>query len=351
MKGTTQAPASPRLLGPESAFDDEATRAPWQMLVNLYVSLRSKRRVILRMASEEDVSPLTDDTPTTTPSRPKEQGCLQAHPWWVARTAAPAFWAMTHAQFNALKVMDLIDLAAAHESSGRPFVLGLERMSPADLLCYFEHLPAGAFWLPDGSTVTVRLPENLYLVGTLGPNEHTSPLLEAGVYRHATVLSMPLMGRAVWKLFRELWSARVDWQQGLHLSVRTAEDAMDRLAHILPDGVKPLAPLAELAGRLGLPRLPRWLLDDAWLYLANAFGPDRAPLFGEDIVENLALAQDLFLSQTGLPYLLASGAGVAAVWAIAQEYLSSFPKVQLFLKDLFSAHPYQHLGGQVSWAE
>jgi hypothetical protein len=114
---------------------------------------------------------------------------------------------------------------------------------------------------------------------------------------------------------------------------------MRKLSSILPTGTPPLAPLAEVARRLRLTRLPHWLLRDGWLYLSNAFDAFGAPLLARGAMENLSLAQDLFLTQTTLPYLMALGAGEVTAWVAVQKQLARFPRAQALLADLLTLHP------------
>jgi hypothetical protein len=293
---------------------DEANPDVWQILMNGYIALNSKRMVILRGARNSDTAHLVQSIASLMRVRPEEQCFLQAHPWWAVGTGAPGFWAMAHTQFNALKLRDFIDMATAYEAMARPFLVCMERLSPAELLCYFEHLPHGELWQPDGSTLPVRLPINLYLVGTLGHSEYADVLLDPAIYQYAVVISIPPVGETVWQRCKERWRARHDGQRELRSSVRTVEGAMRKLSSILPTGTPPLAPLAEVARRLRLTRLPHWLLRDGWLYLSNAFDAFGAPLLARGAMENLSLAQDLFLTQTTLPYLMALGAGEVTAW-------------------------------------
>jgi hypothetical protein len=318
---------------------DEASPDLWQLLMNCYVALGSKRMVILRGVRDSDSAYLVQGIASLMAARPEEQCFLQAHPWWTAGTGAPGFWAMAHAQFNALKLRDFIEMATIHEAMARPFLICMEKLSPAELLCYFEHLPRGELWQPDGSTLSVRLPTNLYLVGTLGHSEYADALLDPAIYQYAAVISIPPVGETLWQRCKEMWPARHCGQRGLPSSVRTVEGAMRKLSRILPTGTPPLAPLAEVACRLRLTRLPHWLLRDGWLYLSNAFDAFGAPLLAKGAMENLSLAQDLFLTQTALPHLLASGAGEVTAWVAVQKQLARFPRAQALLADLLTLHP------------
>ena len=74
---------------------------------------------------------------------------------------------MIHARFNIVKLLDCIEAALAVEAMELPFFVGIERMSPAEVVCYFHDLPRGLFWQADASTVRIYPPKNLYITGTL----------------------------------------------------------------------------------------------------------------------------------------------------------------------------------------
>jgi hypothetical protein len=120
-----------------------------------------------------------------------EQWCLfQAHPWWTAQTAGAGHLVELHERFKTLKLSEFIAAARASEATGRPFFVGIERMSPAEVVCYFEDLPRGLLWQPDATAVPVVLLRNLYVTGTLDVAEKGGLDFSPEVCRHAAVIRL-----------------------------------------------------------------------------------------------------------------------------------------------------------------
>lgn len=142
---------------------------------------------------------------------------------------------MAHARFNTLKLLDAIETAKAIEAMGLPFFVGIERMSPAEVVCYFQDLPRGLFWQADGSTRRIHLPNNLYITGTLDVEEKDGLVLSSEVYRHAMVIQVERSHFAPSVGSNKTSQRRPDWQQRFARSVIHHSDrARAKLAEALP---------------------------------------------------------------------------------------------------------------------
>lgn len=300
-----------------------------EVVVNYYIALKTKHFVILAGPPEVDKICLARGLAEILVGWPSLQWCLfQAHPWWTTQTSLPAYYAMAHERFNTVKLLDAIETAKAIEVMGLPFFVGIERMSPAEVVCYFQDLPRGLLWQADGSTRRIRLPNNLYITGTLDVEDKNGLVLSQEVYDHATVIQLERNHFAPSAGPRKTSQRRWDWQQRFVRSViHRGDRARAKLAQILPDGYAPLAPLDELERRLGVEGLPPFILEEAWLYLANAFDGDGRGLFVEPAIENLRIAQDYVLVQSVLPRLSSQWAAAPGIWGEVSQYLAPrFPR-------------------------
>jgi hypothetical protein len=218
-----------------------------------------------------------------------------------------------------------------------PFFIGVERMSPAEIVCYFQDLPRGLLWRADGSAVQIDLPQNLSITGTLNVEEKDRLLLSQEVYRYATVIQLDRSHFARFGERPRTWQWRPDWQRRFaNSTICRGDHARAKLARILPDNCLPLAPLHELERCFRAVGFPPFLLEQAWLYLANAFDDDGRGLFVESVDENLRIAQDYVLVQSVLPYVTARWTGAPpGVWHGVSKYLAPrFPRAYAWIASL-----------------
>lgn len=190
-------------------------------------------------------------------------------------------------------------------------------------MCYFQDLPRGLLWQADASTLRIRLPKNLYIAGTLDVEDKDGLVLSQEVYRYATIIQLERSHFAPSAGPHKTSQRRPDWQQRFARSViRRGDHARAKLAQILPIGYALLAPLYELERRLGVAGLSPFVLEEAWLYLANAFDGDGRGLFVEPVIENLRIAQDYVLIQSVLPRLSSQWAPTPETRGEISEYLA-----------------------------
>jgi hypothetical protein len=309
---------------------------PRDVVVNYYVALKSTRFVIVAGPPEVDKTRLAQGVADILVGRHGLQWCLfQAHPWWSTRTRAPGGLAVAHAQFNNLKLTDSIEAAVDNEASGLPIFVNIERMSPAEVACYFEDLPRGLLWQADASMRRIHLPENLYVTGTLNTGGE-STILGQEVHRHTTVIHADRAAAASSTGFHEAPTGRPHWQRGfVAWTIRCSNRARAKLSQILPGSHDPLAPLVKLSHELGMAALSPFVLEQAWLYLANAFDDDGRGLFAEPAIENLHIAQDYVLAQHVLPYVSHHLADRRRMWERVSDYLAArFPRAHTWGENL-----------------
>ncbi len=141
---------------------------PRETVLRYYCALMTRRFVILAGPAGRDKVSLARGVAEVLAGPSDSRWCLlRAHAWWTTRTGNAARFADLHARFSTLKVLAFIEEAGAAEAAQLSFFLCLEQMSPAEVLCYFDDLPRGILWQPDGSVSRVRLPGNLYVTGTI----------------------------------------------------------------------------------------------------------------------------------------------------------------------------------------
>jgi hypothetical protein len=308
-----------------------------EAVVNYYVALKSTRFVILAGPDDVDKMRLAQEVAEALVGRSSLRwSCFQAHPWWATQTGAPDYFALAHARFNTLKLIDLIAMALGDEAQGTPFFAGIRRLSPAEMVCYFADLPRGYLWRADASTLRVRLPGNLFVTGTLdvGEDGEQDYLLDRDVRRHATIIRIGYDDLAFSGQPRRTPRPGIDCQRWFSQSaICRAEQARAKLAQILPGDVKPLAPLEALRNHPGIAGLPPFVFEQALLYLANAFSGDGQGLFVEPAIENLTVAQDHFFVQSVLPHMIAQGNVTPESWEeTAASLAPQFPRASARLK-------------------
>jgi hypothetical protein len=309
-----------------------------EAVVNHYVTLKSKRFVILAGPHDVDRMRLAQGVAEALVGKSTFQwSCFQAHPWWSTHTGYPSHFATAHARFNALKLSDLIEIASEDGKEGLPFFVGVKRMSLAEVECYFHDLPRGLLWRADASTVRVHLPDNLFVIGTLDVDENNSAWSQ-DVSRYTAVVHIGHDDLAFPERRRNIAWPKADWeQQFIRSRIRHGDQAKAKLARILPGNLKPLFPLDELRRQLGVIALPPFVLEEAWLYLANAFDDEGRGLFAESVAENLAIAHDYVLVQNVLPHIMAQRDAMPGAWDEVREYLAPrFPHAYAWVEH-FSA--------------
>lgn len=85
-----------------------------EVLVNYYIALKTKRSVILAGPDDLDTMALARGLAEVLVGQPSLQLCVfQAHPWWSTNTGAPGHFAVAHARFSNLKLLNMIEEASA----------------------------------------------------------------------------------------------------------------------------------------------------------------------------------------------------------------------------------------------
>jgi hypothetical protein len=310
-------------------------------VINYYVTLKSKRFVILTGPHEVDKMGLAQGVAQALVGQSGIQwSCFDAHPWWSTNTGTPAHFAMVHARFNALRMSDLIEFASEGEKKGIPFFVGIKRMSRAEIEGYFYDLPRGLLWQADASMIPVRLPNNLHIIGTFDVDRKGSVALSVDVSSpYAAVVHIACDDLTTGEKERDMTWARANWQHRfVKSSIHHGKEAKAKLARILPDHLDPLAPIDKLRYHLGPTNLPAFAINDAWLYLANAFDNDDRPLFADSVAENLATAQDYILVQNVLPHILPQRDAKREVCNDVDEYFARYhPRTYAWMQHLLYA--------------
>ena len=311
-----------------------------EVVINYYVALKAKRFVILAGPPDVNKMCLSRGLAETLARSRVQWSSLQAHPWWTTGTGAPGHFALLHAELNTLKLHDLIETASMAEAAGLPgpFFVDFQQMSPAEVVCYFEDLSRGLLWQTDGSSLQVQLPDNLFVTGILELEGRDDLVLGEEVHRHATVIEVHETGPASCATSTKILQQRLDWQEEFTRSdIRRIELARAKLTRMLPSGSKPLWPFLELQARLGGVNFSPYVLQDAWLYLSNAFDWSGCGLFVESATENLRIAQDYVFRQTVLPYLSNLWPEASEMWRqvaglLEPQFPRSYAQVQRLLE-------------------
>ncbi len=160
-------------------------------VTDYYDALRVQNFVILAGPAQVDKAGLAQALAEQVVGSNSLRNCrFQAHPWWATETGSMAFLADAHARFNELKLSGLLEMATSGESMGLPVFVVVERMSPAEVIEYFEDLPRGLLWQADGTIMHADLPKNLYLTGTWDIEDGEALAFDPEVFRNAAVIRL-----------------------------------------------------------------------------------------------------------------------------------------------------------------
>lgn len=235
---------------------------------------------------------------------------MEGHPWSAGKSGSVTFFTEIHTRYNSEKLLCLIEEAWRPENAGKVFLACLTRISPAELLEFFTEI---AIQLRYGNIMgfgdvhfsePVPFPPNLFLIGTMDITRFV--WWDSDLLSSTTVIHWPeeSIGRLLCPVNAVSFPAAEKSFLGSY--VRNEQAVYKKLHTLLGWQRQPVLPfflISSLLEKEGIP-LPRTLVKEGMIYLANSWSAQGSGLFHPSPTENLATALDLAIAQT---YLMRAG--------------------------------------------
>ncbi len=299
-------------------------------LLNFYVAFKSRPFLLLAAPAQTGKTALVHSLSQVVAAGPAGQcHTMVGHARWASGSRNVAEFVEAQARFNTSKLLTLIEEAIQPENHKRLYIACLTNISPAELHALFS-VPGWQIW-PDMEPIPY--PPNLRLTGTMDTDcfHWWDPdLLSHTIVVPWTGEKMRLSGLPPQQ--PETQSAR----PFLQACVRTEQTAFARLRRNLHGQRQAFAPLVQVMDLLHEEdvHLPQMVMNQAIVFLANAWTVAGQGLFASLPEENLDIALDLALAQLVLPWLAADGRIDPARHRLNQLLAGRFPQAAAFLQAL-----------------
>ncbi len=274
--------------------------------VGIWIALKSKPALLLAGSHPPDKDTLAMEIGKTIVGGSSERSLrLQGHPWWAGKPGSTGQLVLAQERLTSLRLAAFLEGAIRWERfPGLHFVL-LLGISRAELDPYLVSLPQNLrhdLRRPQGSQRKGR-PASVYVLATsdlMGEHLEEGELLDA-----CSVILLQFAAAGAGNASTSAPAPARDLQQTLMASRRF--HPLNALAAMPPHrrGLDPLAGLRELLDLLRSEKKipPPGLIEDAFLFMGNAWNAAGKGLFNPDPLSNAHLACDFWLSQAAIPRL------------------------------------------------
>jgi energy-coupling factor transporter ATP-binding protein EcfA2 len=278
------------------------------MLVNLFVTLKSKHLVILvgRKGSGK-IALLESLARILTTSNPVNCQKLIGHAWWAERSDNLAYFMQVQTRFNTWKILALMREANLSENWEQALIILMTRISPAEVNGYFSQM---AFQLQHQRVMRlpcahlaspIPYPDNLFMLATMDAIRFDwfdeNILSEVAiVHWHERELTFS----PGFTLVSQMAASDTEF---LSSCIRDEQEARLKLQRLIGWQMEISHPLLEVENLLmnyGV-KLPTSTMGDVNVYLANAWSKEGNGLFTQSPAHNMNIALDLAISQVVLP--------------------------------------------------
>ncbi len=288
---------------------EEITNDPFQV-VNFYIALKSKPLLLLAGPGGTGKCELVNQIGyELTRGEATRFQMMNGHAWWAARSENLSELTRLQDRFIAEKAREIIFEACSPENLDRLYILFVQHISPAELLGYFSDL---ALQLRHGEIrrlLSVQFPHslpfppNLRLIGTIDIPLY-SWFEDSDLLAQTTIIHWP-QDKVIAPVPLHSRIARLFDNPSLDIGYIGSANQAKRKLNQLPAWREEVQPvLINLLGWLvkhGVPLPTRVIMDEAFIYLANAFSNQGSGLFAADAGQNLWIALDFVLAQIVLP--------------------------------------------------
>jgi len=291
------------------SWDAGGEAIPWEKIVNLYVSLKSKPLLLLvgppgtgKLAAAEKVARmLTGEDALRCQSMP-------GHAWWAEGSSQLGTFTQLQARFNTLKIFSLIKEACRSDNGNQAYIGLLSRISLAELEGYFSRLASQIMEgvvqdLPSGRMQDpLPFPPNLRLIGTVDvPSYSWSD--DPSLLSQTTIVH--------WYQDGSDWFSpdgrKRNLDPGAHFvrssvhSGTLAYRKLRRLSGWRPAHLWELLELQSMLIKKGINLPTAQVTNEILIYLANAWSVGNEGLFSSGFDDNHTVALDLAIAQSLLP--------------------------------------------------
>ncbi|HID54074.1 MAG TPA: hypothetical protein EYP41_18805 [Anaerolineae bacterium] len=305
-------------------------RADQLSLLNFYAALKSRPFLLLAAPAQTGKVALVHSLAQVIASGAAGQyHTMVGHARWASGSQNVSEFVEAQARFNTSKLLTLIEEAVRPENRNRLYIVCLTNISPAELHTLFS-VPGWQMW-PDMEPIPY--PPNLRLIGTMDTDRFH--WWDSDLLSHTIVV--PWAGEKM--RLSGVSPKQPDTQRArpfLHSCVRTEQTAFARLRRNLHGQRQAFAPLVQVMDILHKEdiHLPQMVMNQAIVFLANAWTVEDQGLFASASEENLDIALDLALAQVVLPWLAADGRIDPARHRLTRLLAERFQQAATFLQTL-----------------
>ena len=268
---------------------------------------------------------------------------MPGHAWYAGGRPVNTTLINMHSRLITEKLFSIIEEALQPENAQQIFIVGLTRISPAELLTFFTEL-AGQVQHKEIMRIEgvhlsapLRFPRNLLLIGTMDTGGFD--FWDEDLLRGATVIEWHanMVGS-------QLEPASASKNLGcvyLRSRVCSRWNAYEKLITVTAATKQPLHAVMRVQRILQTHGLdfPPSVFDEVILYMSNAWSSQGNGLFDLFTSRNLAIATDLALVQLVLPHyfgtIQSSNTLQEELYTVLDEQL---PRCKAFLKRYSSEH-------------
>ncbi len=277
------------------------------LLANLFIALKTKPLAILAGPEESGKEVLVEKLAKTLSGRGKKKlqlKMLTGHPWWAKGDNLSGLIEI-QTRLTSEMVMRIFEEVQQPQNSDKAFLVCFARISPAELQNFFADL---AFQIQNNRIMRlgdihldepVPFPNNLFIIGTMDTDEYrwwdVDLLSKASVIQTGKYYNLPQSitpSKAASNNVRELMSP-----------IRDPNTAYKRLKLLLAGEKQPFGhflQVQEIMHNYDVPT-PSKLMDNAVIYLANAWSSSGEGFFDANLRANFEIATDVLIAQLLLP--------------------------------------------------
>ena len=145
-------------------------------VVSIWIGLKSKPGLVLCSSQRTDLDKIAVEVAQTILDNDENRWIsLQGHPWRAAQSPNQAQLIAMQQRLTSIRLRSFLARASEHRENHQIHLALLRKIGQAELRNFFVDIPrqinafGGVFELPwDFTTIPTALPENIYLLGTLG---------------------------------------------------------------------------------------------------------------------------------------------------------------------------------------
>jgi hypothetical protein len=276
--------------------------------ISIWIGLKSKPGLLLYSNQRSNIDKIAVEVAETILDNDENRWIsLQGHPWWAGQGPNQAQLIATQQRLTSIRLRSFLVKAAEQDENHRIHLAFLRKVGRAELRNFFVDIPrqvkafGGVLELPwDLSSHPTALPENIYLLGTLGQDLDIIDDNEVLDYSSVIFLN-DRMGDV-----RSPAQVPIIIDHSIQntLTICRSFDP-SRAGNLIPSSHKhdAMQVLANVLSLLNKHRVKSDLgiITDAYLYLGHAWDGEGQGLFDPHMNRNIRIAGDFWLKQCLIP--------------------------------------------------